>query len=87
MPVGYKNNLKVSDQVKKEFLLKDLELFKHSNGYHYEKIIKHLKEKQVLLSCDSYYVEPLVPIVKFYGYEAVEKALIELAKQEESSED
>ena len=86
MAVGYNKNLQFTDLAKKEFLLKDLEVFKCNNSYHYKNIIKHLKETQVLLTCDSYYLEPLVAIVKFYGYETVEKVLTELSEEQESCE-
>ena len=86
MSVGYNTNLKLNDLAKKEFLLKDLEVFKCNNNFHYVRIIRHLKDNPVLLTCDSYYLEPLVEIVKFYGYETVEKVLTELSEEQESCE-
>lgn len=82
MPVGYTNNLKLNDLARKEFLLKDLEVFKCNNSYRFEKIIEHLKAFHSLLTCDGYMVEPLVAIVKFYGYETVEKVLLEMSQEE-----
>lgn len=84
MPVGYTNNLKLNDLARKEFLLKDLEIFKSNNSYRYEKILEHLKAFHNLLTCDGYMLEPLVAIVKFYGYETVEKVLLELIEEQES---
>ena len=81
MEVGYISH----EELRYQFLLKDIEIWKLKNRFDYENIIKELNEGTRLILCPKYYIENLIPLIDFYGLEAVEKALKEIAEKEKEN--